>query len=223
MDSHEKDKALEGLLRHSLESQSAHAYDRENGQCPSADTLAAYYERSLSPDECAACETHFSQCVHCRASLAAMVRGEEISPAAASKWAWLLNPYWLAPAIAGFALVIFFAVRNPKQAATNSPLAEAPLVAQSQQNEVPRPPAPQSAPELSEAAPAAHVRQKQDTRPDARERDALATPTPANPPPSVHQLQPGSVNQTVEVTAAQKAADKETTPAPVANSLSTTS
>ena len=225
MDSREKDKALEGLLRQTLASQTHLSGDGANEQCPSAEILAAYYERSLSPNESAACDTHFSQCASCRDSLAAMVRAEEV-PAPASKWTWLFNPYWLAPAIAGLALVMLFVIRHPSQTAKNSPDAKAPLIAQSEQNETPPAPAPQSAPELRDAAPAVPAvpaRQGQEARTDARERDALALQPSTESPAAVDESKAKSVNQSVEVTAAPKANQNETTPAPVPNAVSSTS
>jgi hypothetical protein len=64
----QEDNSLDGLLRRSL----ARGAARE--ECPGADLLAAYSERTLEEDEIARCENHFSQCSRCRELLAAMVR-----------------------------------------------------------------------------------------------------------------------------------------------------
>ncbi|MGH9747972.1 MAG: hypothetical protein ACRD59_17905 [Candidatus Acidiferrales bacterium] len=74
MASQEHEKAMDGLLRRSLARDAASQAD-----CPNAELLAAYYERSLGADEIAEYELHFSQCSRCREQLAAMVRaGAEI-------------------------------------------------------------------------------------------------------------------------------------------------
>ena len=71
MPARDDDKAMDGLLRRSLARDAAKA-----GECPDADILAAYYERSLDADEVAGYEQHISQCALCREHLAALVRAE---------------------------------------------------------------------------------------------------------------------------------------------------
>src|SRR5262249_29936170 len=71
MASHENDKAMDGLLRRSLAHDSA-----VTGDCPDAEILAAYYDRSLGLDEAAAYDLHFSLCSRCREQLAAMARAD---------------------------------------------------------------------------------------------------------------------------------------------------
>jgi hypothetical protein len=69
MASHDHEKAMDGLLRRSLARDAS-----PNDDCPNAELLAAYYERSLGADEIARYDLHFSQCTRCREQLAAMVR-----------------------------------------------------------------------------------------------------------------------------------------------------
>jgi hypothetical protein len=64
----QEDNSLDGLLRRSL------ARSAPQEECPGADLLAAYSERTLEENEAARCEKHFSQCSRCREMLAAMVR-----------------------------------------------------------------------------------------------------------------------------------------------------
>jgi hypothetical protein len=72
MDNREREKAIARLLRQGLR---RGRRDSVAG-CPDAETLAAYYERSLAADEAARCETHFSSCSHCQQQLAMLVRAE---------------------------------------------------------------------------------------------------------------------------------------------------
>src|SRR6202035_5060515 len=39
---------------------------REAVECPDAEVIAAYHEKSLNPDEIARCESHFATCARCR-------------------------------------------------------------------------------------------------------------------------------------------------------------
>jgi hypothetical protein len=69
MASQENDKAMDGLLRRSLARDGA-----LKGACPSPESLAAYYGRSLGETELAEYDLHFSQCAGCREQLAMMAR-----------------------------------------------------------------------------------------------------------------------------------------------------
>jgi hypothetical protein len=114
MASREEDKAMEGLLRRSLANSETTAQE-----CPEPDILAAYAERSMTADENARYETHFSQCARCREQLAAMARASEAQEAASEsvmarpRMAWALGWNWLAPAgvLLALALVWFIRVR----------------------------------------------------------------------------------------------------------------
>jgi hypothetical protein len=72
MASQEDEKAIDGLLRRSLAGRSA-----VTGDCPDAELLAAYFDKSLGPDEVARYELHFSTCSRCREQLAMMVRAAD--------------------------------------------------------------------------------------------------------------------------------------------------
>jgi hypothetical protein len=67
MASQEDEKAIDGLLRRSLAGRSI-----VTGDCPDAELLAAYFDKSLGPDEVARYELHFSTCTRCREQLAMM-------------------------------------------------------------------------------------------------------------------------------------------------------
>src|SRR5271154_3179645 len=95
--SRDRDDAITGLLRRNLAADAASGDD-----CPAPDTLAAYFENSLDPEETARYESHFSQCARCREQLAELARASEIPPkietARQPAPFWLWNLAWLAPA-----------------------------------------------------------------------------------------------------------------------------
>lgn len=72
MASQEDEKAIDGLLRRSLAGRSA-----VTGDCPEAELLAAYFDKSLGADETARYDLHFSSCSRCREQLAMMARAAE--------------------------------------------------------------------------------------------------------------------------------------------------
>ncbi len=181
------DKLMAGMLRRTLAHSSVRDTTAGGNDCPPSDVLAAYYERSLGDDESAQYELHFSQCARCREQLAAMVRAEE-APQPKTSWAWLWNPYLLAPAVAVLALAVFIGVHHAAQTTAINQQSNVPLVAMSRadqlspQNEaVPTPPAP-AEPEQN----ATSDRLKSEL-PEYSERDSLAktkqltSPSPALP------------------------------------------
>jgi hypothetical protein len=138
--------------------------------------LAAYYEHSLDTDESVRYELHFSQCAICREQLAAMARADQASqPQPKASWAWLWNPYWLAPALAVLALAIFFGVRHSARmtatAVTSAP-ANAPLVAMSRPDQAPQQaPAAPPPPAAAGTAPSNELKKAPS---DSAARDSLA-------------------------------------------------
>jgi hypothetical protein len=48
--------------------------DGSDGECPSSDAIASYYEYALNRVERARLETHFSGCARCQGTLAALLR-----------------------------------------------------------------------------------------------------------------------------------------------------
>ncbi|MGB0035998.1 MAG: hypothetical protein WBP79_11045 [Candidatus Acidiferrales bacterium] len=105
MASREEEKAMAGLLRRSLARGAG-----PGGACPEPDALAAYFERSLDPEEIARYELHFSQCARCRDQLAAMVRAEP-EAAAKSRWAWAWDWRMLVPVATA---MVLFAIIYPR-------------------------------------------------------------------------------------------------------------
>jgi hypothetical protein len=49
------------------------------GECPDAETLAAYHERSLLPEQLNSCEAHIAGCAHCQTILAQLEATDDIS------------------------------------------------------------------------------------------------------------------------------------------------
>ncbi len=135
MASEDKDKAATGMLRESL---------RDSGDpCPEPEILAAYFERSLSRDETARYELHFSQCARCREQLSAMNRAGELvalsdeKPQQAARWLWLWDWRWLAPAAAVLVLAAVWIARRPAPNRVAEQPTQAPLVAMSQPSALP--------------------------------------------------------------------------------------
>jgi hypothetical protein len=130
------------------------------GECPDAELIAAYHERSLDPDEIAGCETHFAACARCRKILAVLAASDD-TPLAAKEVARLgellaatgspqqtvvpitkpgrprrfdWRARWLAPALGVAAvLAVWFAMRPPWHAVDRSPSGT--LIAQAPANE----------------------------------------------------------------------------------------
>lgn len=101
------DKAMAGLLQKSLAAGSRTGAPGGD-DCPAAEILAAYFDRTLDAEETARYDLHFSRCSDCREQLAAMARasaGTDGDGRPASAWYWLRAPAWLMPAAAAFALL----------------------------------------------------------------------------------------------------------------------
>src|SRR5580704_5070935 len=121
-----RDQAFERILAEALSS------DARNGDCPDAETLAAFYDRALDPAETTRLRSHFADCSRCQQVLAALavsdpnpLAAEEVAhlgelvaaasapSAAASRsrvlnWPRHLDPRTLAPLAAAAVLVIAF-------------------------------------------------------------------------------------------------------------------
>lgn len=102
---HDRDRALEDLLRRRLAEASAEA---STGACLDADTLAAWVDRRLAREDLAAAQAHAAGCARCQVVLAAMAR---TTPASAAPSSWRLPFRWIVPfAAAAAAVVIWIAV-----------------------------------------------------------------------------------------------------------------
>ena len=99
------DETFESALAKSLRRQQGAGDD-----CPDAGWLAAFWDRSLAPEERVRFEAHAAQCTRCQASLAALARtadvGDRLAPeTTAHGLAWLLDWRWVTP-VATVAVVI---------------------------------------------------------------------------------------------------------------------
>ena len=207
MASRDDDKLIAGMLRRNLAHSSSSAAAASGNDCPPADILAAYYERSLGEDESTRHELHFSNCAICREQLASMVRAEE-APQPKASWAWLWNPYLLAPAVAVLALAVFFGMHRSAQTTAVNRQSNAPLVAMSrvdqpspQYEAAPTPMAP------SESPPNATSDRLKSELPESSERDSLAktkqltspSPTPPSAPVAAAESSPLSSKKTQDL------------------------
>ncbi|MGD0964649.1 MAG: hypothetical protein ABSA57_12205 [Candidatus Acidiferrales bacterium] len=138
MTAHDRDTAISGLLRQSLQADTV-----AQGQCPGPDILAAYYERSLGSDELPCCELHVSQCSRCREQLALMVRAEAPLPAE-PRHGWLLDWRLLLSAATALLILTVGGLHRPVSKLAVDRTATRPLVAisRSEQSAPPQPPQP---------------------------------------------------------------------------------
>jgi hypothetical protein len=156
MAAHDREKAMAGLLRRTLGADAG-----SQDPCPGPDVLAAYYERSLAPDEMPVCEFHIARCPRCRAQLSLMARTDAQAPPAA-RHGWLLDWRLLVAATAALIVVTVWGLHRPALKFAGDRPASAPLVAMSKGEQgVPsqRMQAPPSAPP-SEPAPAHESRSR---------------------------------------------------------------
>ena len=91
------DETFESALADSLRRQHGASDD-----CPEPERLAAFWDRSLAPEDRVRFEAHAAQCTRCQASLAALARtadvGDQLAPeTTAHGLAWLRDWRWVAP------------------------------------------------------------------------------------------------------------------------------
>lgn len=222
MASRDDDKVMGGLLRRTLASSPKSEIATAGNDCPPPDVLAAYYERSLGAEESAPYELHFSQCARCREQLAAMVRAEQ-APGPQVGWAWLWNPYWLAPALGVLALAVFFGAHRFTQTATTSQPASAPLLAMSRPGQpLSQEPAQKSGTPI-ENPRSAPLTQRQKAASDSAARDSLVETRPLSPqasPPVANKKDVPSNGRNIDalqplVESGNRAADSLPPPKPV--------
>src|SRR6267143_6557558 len=83
MDSQKRDESHDRRREEALARRMGDALDRLDhrgaGECPDAELIAAYHERSLQPDEIARWEGHFAICGRCRKILAVLVATDEVA------------------------------------------------------------------------------------------------------------------------------------------------
>ena len=79
--------------------------------CPDAETLAAFWDQSLAPDEQKFCEVHCATCLRCQAHLAALAQTSVVEEDLAEErrppsFGWLTDWRWLAPMATAAAVLL---------------------------------------------------------------------------------------------------------------------
>jgi hypothetical protein len=205
MDSQKRDESRDRRREEALARRVGDALDqlahRDADECPDAELIAAYHEKSLQPDEIARCENHFAICGRCRKILAVLAAAVEAplseqevahlgelvaaarAPAQTSspraepiRLRWRVR--WLAPAL-GMAAVfaVWFAMRPPWRTVDKAPSDT--LIAQAPKSEPP-PSAETRALEQSPEAPA----KKSSERDAATLKDRPAARAQSTSPPT---------------------------------------
>jgi hypothetical protein len=179
MDSQKRDEARDRRREEALARRVGDALDqltdRDADDCPDAELIAAYHEKSLQPDEIARCENHFAVCGRCRKILAVLAAAVEAplseqevahlgelvaaarTPARTStprtepvRLRWRVR--WLAPALGVAAvLAVWFAMRPPWRTADKD--TSGILIAQAPKSEPSPSTETRAAEQFSEAIP----------------------------------------------------------------------
>ena len=164
MDSQKRDESRDRRREEALARRMGDALDqlapRDTEECPDAELIAAYHEKSLQPDEIARCEGHFATCARCRKILAVLAASVEtplaeqevahlgeliaatrapaqagtrpVDKARPNRLAWPTR--WLAPALGVAAvLAVWVAMRSPWRKADQNPSGT--LIAQAPKSE----------------------------------------------------------------------------------------
>ena len=79
--------------------------------CPDAETLAAFWDQSLAPDEHKFCEVHCATCLRCQAHFAALAHTSAVEEDLAEErrppsFGWLTDWRWLAPMATAAAVLL---------------------------------------------------------------------------------------------------------------------
>jgi hypothetical protein len=126
-------------------------------ECADAESLAAYWDKSITAPERERLEAHFADCARCQVQLAAITRADESARVTrtASKVPWYRRWSVAIPALAGVAaVVVFIAIR---QRPSEQPQSAEVVAMAKRETPVANPPMPEAAPAPSVpiAAPAA--------------------------------------------------------------------
>jgi hypothetical protein len=132
---------LDSMLRQGLGSDAP----RDAKDCPGADVLAAYYERSLAADEVAQFDMHLATCSRCRAQIAVLVGSETPAQKSTERPAfWVFDWRWLAPTVAALAIVALWVGIRERPSLSNPPV----MVATNRNEPAAPAPAPESPPPM---------------------------------------------------------------------------
>jgi hypothetical protein len=211
MDSKNRDEARDLRREETLARRMGEALDRfapgDARECPDAESLAAYHERALAPEEMAQWEGHFAACSRCRKILAVLAASDDtplaekeverlgelvastaappkvvsriaILPARPNRFDWRVR--WVAPALGVAAvLAVWFAMRPPWRSAEQAPAGT--LIAQAPVNESPLDLNPEARVPSRQAAPSKKAKSDELELKDraAAQSEPLAAPADA--------------------------------------------
>jgi len=204
MDSQKRDEARDRRRDEALARRVGDALDQiahsDAADCPDAELIAAYHQKSLQPDEIARCENHFAVCARCRKILAVLAAAVEAplsekevahlgelvaaarapvqtSPPRAEPLRLRGRVRWLAPALGVAAvLAVWFVMRPPWRTAEKSPSGN--LIAEVPKSELPPSMETRAVEQFSEATPKKDTERDAVTRKDRPPARAQST----NPP-----------------------------------------
>jgi hypothetical protein len=188
-------------------------------ECPGADIIAAYLDRTLDARERQQCENHFAACARCQQVLADFARGETLAPQVrperprAGVWG-LLRWQWLAPAAAVLTVGVVWAIVRPVFDRSAPPLAQLSV-----------PAAESSAAGAAGAAAAENEARLDENRAAGAERREATQRSPVAQPTGVHvqreqsQTEPRATKGKSEISATPAPAIAQNLPAEPAKDL----
>jgi hypothetical protein len=200
----DRDSAIDEMLRTTLRAEAARA--TVSDECLDAETIAAWSDGALPAASAARIETHLSQCSHCQALVAVLVRATPSTPASRSIWQrWQLR--WVVPiAAAASALALWIAVPTDKREVAPRPAT----LDDARQSAAPSSPAPPSGvAEQERNAVSPNLEKRAD-------QFASQATTPTAPSPAADSAAAAGAPPVRNQSAAKAESPQENAPAPLA-------
>ena len=198
---------LDAILRNAMREQPGAA----TPECADAESLAAYWDKSISAANRERLEAHLAGCARCMTQLTAIARAVESAGNAksASEVPWYRRWRVAIPAIAAAAaVVVMIAMWRPATEEANSDQLvamakrEAPAIQLAEQAAAPAPPAKVNAPASPPAAAPSLLAMNEARRETKERRQAPAIELAAKPPPLAPAVPAGAPTGPVSIAAA---------------------